>query len=338
MKKYLSFFVFAIAIIVSSCSNDDIAISKTVNFTVDPSTVVAGFSIAEENPGDLVRFDQTYKLNLQLLIYNEDGDLVKKFADSFSNYNVQMKSSTFLSPGRYTAVAISYLGSHWHIDQEDHLEGMRIVNAGLIGTKSKFLGAKVVEFDVYNEIADIPIQLSALGTVMVVRFYNSYRFFDGGFPNGIGLISNKKVESIEYDRSGTYHMIEESRNGSFFVTNVYVEPEKATTGVVYGYVYLLPTSNMSFTFYGDRDSETSVPIGSRGLLNIENGKCYYATLWADSNGYINSKFGQITSYDSGRISKLQPNMNMTLLNEQPAVEMSLFDNYGQTICIRDLVK
>ena len=69
MKKFISLLVIAIVAILSSCSNEDITISKTVNFTVNPATVVSSFSSCEENPGELESFDTDCKLNVKLFVY-----------------------------------------------------------------------------------------------------------------------------------------------------------------------------------------------------------------------------------------------------------------------------
>lgn len=51
MKKYLAIFAVLFTVILSSCSNDDIPVNRSVTFKLNPATVVD--KLYEMNAGDL---------------------------------------------------------------------------------------------------------------------------------------------------------------------------------------------------------------------------------------------------------------------------------------------
>ena len=81
MKKVL-FALIALVGIISSCTNDDITISRAITFKVNPATVVD--NLYERNAGDLTSLSSGAKLQVSLYIYNEKGILVNKVNTVFA--------------------------------------------------------------------------------------------------------------------------------------------------------------------------------------------------------------------------------------------------------------
>ena len=87
MKKVL-FALVALVGIISSCTNDDITISKVTTFKVNPVTVVD--RLYEIKAGDLTALSSGSKLIVTLFIYDDKGGLVNKVSNEYSAYTHMM--------------------------------------------------------------------------------------------------------------------------------------------------------------------------------------------------------------------------------------------------------
>ena len=74
MKKVL-FALIALVGMFSSCTNDDITISRAITFKVNPATVVE--NLYERNAGDLTSLSSGAKLQVSLYIYDENTGLAE---------------------------------------------------------------------------------------------------------------------------------------------------------------------------------------------------------------------------------------------------------------------
>ena len=295
MKKYISLLVIAIVAILSSCSNEEITISKTVNFTVNPATVVSSFSSCEENPGELESFPTSCKLNVKLFVYDEDDNLVYKTSGQYSNYNVQLKGSTLLKTGKYTAVAITHIDDVtnniylWKIKGEEHLEGLQIVDQGYIGGQYKVLGVKVSEFEVKDGIADVSMNVQPAGTMVVVRYYDYNAHTSWGWQD-FYLMGNKTNSYLEFDRSGKTSVIAENENGAyqFIYDNIDASEFPSGYSYIYNYEYILPMTNVGLQFQVLFYDEW-YPIGKPFVVNTEAGANYHAYVYISS---FTTEFGK----------------------------------------------
>lgn len=307
MKKYISLLAFSLAAMLVSCTNDEISISRTVNFTVNPSTVVSQFAVGEEQAGELEGFDTDCKLNVKLYIYNNQGDLVKTFNNSYSNYAVQMKASAFLDHGDYTAVAITHIDapSHnlyfWKIEGEEKLEGMRIVDNGYVGGQNKVLGVSVKQFTVGDEITDLNINVQPAGSMLVVRYYNYLALKNLGFTT-FYLMGNKTMNYLEFDRSGNTSVVAENHNSQYDWIYDEIDANEFSAGYnyIYSYEYILPMTNVGLQFYTEDDSYM-YNLGSSTNFNTQAGGCYYAYLSLNSDvSKITTSFGRYNGYSTAR--------------------------------------
>lgn len=295
MKKYISLLVIAIIAILSSCSNEDITISKMVNFTVNPATVVSSFSSCEENPGELESFNTDCKLNVKLFVYDEDDNLVYKTSGQYSNYNVQLKGSTLLKTGKYTAVAITHIDDVtnniylWKIKGEEHLEGLQIVDQGYIGGQYKVLGVKVSEFEVKDGIADVSMNVQPAGTMVVVRYYDYDAYTSWGWQD-FYLMGNKTNSYLEFDRSGKTNVITENENGvyKYIYDNIDASGFSSGYDYIYSYEYILPMSNVGLQFQVLFYDEWYT-IGDPFMVNTEAGANYHAYVYISS---FTTEFGK----------------------------------------------
>ena len=297
MKKFFTLMAVTAVVTFTSCSNEDIEISKAVNITVNPATVVSTFSVGEEKAGDLESFDTDCKLNVKLFIYNEEGNLIQKYSNTFSNYAVQMKVPAFLANGSYTAVAITHIDDvvdnvyYWKIEGEQKLEGMRIVDGGYIGGQNKVLGVAVKKFTVSDDVLDLNIDVKPAGAMLTVRYYNFLALRSQGYTC-FTLLGNKSMEYLEFDRSGKTNVVADNHNGEFdwrfdiFETKDY--PSSSSYSYVYNYEFILSMTNVGLKFVTE-DNDSYYNLGNSNTFNIEAGNCYYAYL------RLNSKISSTTA-------------------------------------------
>ena len=85
MKKILYSLIAVLAMVMSSCSNDDIEITRAISVKVNPSGVIAPFTY-EINDGELESFSTKYKLRVHTFAYNEKGLLVAQDIQYLKNY------------------------------------------------------------------------------------------------------------------------------------------------------------------------------------------------------------------------------------------------------------
>lgn len=144
MKKYISLMAIAIVAIFSSCSNEDVTISRTFTFKVNPSGVISSFP--EEWPGELTSIDSSLKLRVRLLAYNENGNLVFNESSYLSSYSSEMSVSKSLATGTYTLIATTDLvpnsgTPYWTLSDENNINTANITTEGIqTGGKNKILG------------------------------------------------------------------------------------------------------------------------------------------------------------------------------------------------------
>lgn len=337
MKKYISQIALSLVAVFASCTNEEISISKTVNFTVNPSTVISSFSVIEENAGELEGFNTECKLNVELFIYNNQGKLVQKFKNTYSNYAVQMKASAFLDHGDYTAVAISHIDSpsndvyFWRIEGEENLEGMRIVDNGYIGGQNKVLGVAVKNFNVGDEVVDMNINIQPSGSMLVIRYYNYLALKNQGYTV-FSLMGNKTMEYLEFDRSGGTNVVADNHNGQFDWIFDTIDASEFKDGYtyIYSYEYVLPMSNVGLQFYTEDESMYHA-LGSVTYFNTQAGGCYYAYLSLNSDvSKIQTIFGRANS-SSARESH-EDSLGKTISNHSSG--KSIFA--GQTLYVKSL--
>lgn len=340
MKKCVLLLVVAIvATMLTACSNDDVAISKTVNFTVNPSTVIGAFSVAEENAGELESFDTNCRLNVSLYVYDEAGDLVEKFGDTYSNYAVQFKASSFLPQGKYTAVAVTRIKDtvdnieYWNVSGEEKLEGMRITDAGYVGGQNKVLGVSVSSFNVTDDVVDMNINVQPAGSMMTIRYYDYRALYSYDFTK-FTLFSNKTMDYLEFDRSGNTEVIADNHNGNFDWIVDYIDASKYDSGYsyIYSYEYFLPMTNVGLQFYTE-DESSYYNLGNSTNFSTQAGSCYYAYLYLSSNvDNISTSFGSYMNRSRGNSSN---DKGLLYLPVENKCRNSI--TKGQTLKIIDLI-
>lgn len=293
MKKYISLLAIAIVAVISSCSNEDVTVSKTVNFTVNPSTVVEPFvekysyiltNVLGSNKGELESFSTDYKLRVRLFVYDKNGELAKKASGDFSNYDVKLKESIFLPVGSYTAIAISDVYSpgknfeFWSVSGEDHLATLKIEETGYYGDCLTILGATKQNFMVGDTGVDVNIDIKSAGALFLVLYSNVYIFSD---VKEYELSVNKLQKSINYDSNGDYTISTQNNNGSFdWRINSIVLKDLDTQYINQRrWATQLPMNNVSVCFsYWTNDATKPAQLGNGYTWDIKAGNGYFCWL------------------------------------------------------------
>lgn len=302
MKKYI-LILFAIATAITSCTNDDITISRVTNFKINPATVIEPFTW-ENNPGDLQSFDTNYQLRIRLLIYDSEGILQAEDAQYFSNYAVMMNSSLPLAYGSYTAIAITDLvgissdavDEFWHLRDYQRLADTRIDDAGYIGGKTKILGISKQAFSIKEDDVpkEITIDVQSAGAVFFVSVNHIRTYSD---VQRYTLACNRVTEGCLFNADGSYTVIPKNDDGSYKWRITYFDVEDYSGAKpVGGYYYILPTSNLGLKF------KYSTSEGSSDLTKVITINPKAGEEWAivldlkdDETGDITYHYGKLNS-------------------------------------------
>ena len=297
MKKIIISVFALLAMFMTSCSNEDITIEAPTTVNINAAGVIAPFTW-EYEPGELEAFGSSYRLRIRALVYNDKGELVKQATEMFSNYNVQLKSSVFLSSGTYTVIGISDVvgvnGSsvsteYWKINGEAKLSEMQIIDGGTIGNFAKILGVAKNTVTVQgSKTNSVDVNLKPVGALIYSFFFDMDQIVPYNVTH-LKLLANKACEAISFDGSGDYRIIEKNEtNTSYRVSRV-----DASLGFAYRYNFLLPMKNLNLWFACEQDGETKTFGTDEGaLVDVVAGDEYICEI------DLNSDISQIATYYS----------------------------------------
>lgn len=269
MKKIL-FAFFALIGILTSCTNDDITISNSITFKINPLTVVD--NLYEYKAGDLTSLGSSYKLNVSLFIYNSEGILANKVTNQYSAYTHMMTANIDLPAGNYTAVAETHVSGSiefWDIEGTEHLSTFKITDNGYIGGKSKILGLSIRKFNIEDDTKTIDIDVENAGAVACVQFSNWKKYNN---VKTYALMGKQSCDYITFDTNGNndYSLESSSSYGYYMYKSDY---DSNYSGSV-GYFFTFPIKNASFRFYAETTNKERVPIGTEFVDDVKKGKSY----------------------------------------------------------------
>ncbi len=279
MKKTLAIFSALFALIMSSCTNDDIPVDQTTVFKINPASVVEPFTY-EFNAGDLEGFPLNYDLRVRLLIYNWEGFLTESVTQFLPSYESLMSTSVNLSQGNYTAVVITDVvrkdGDNidlefWELSDEKTISTAKITDAGYIGSKTKILGVGSTEFSVSGSSREIVINPKPVGAILCVMFKNIHTFFD---VTAIALQANRDLDYLTFNENGDYDITMGSNNNyPWRVAYIEISNYPNSTNI-YSYSFVCPADNVSYVFKLDVDGADSV-ISDPMTFDVAAGSEYY---------------------------------------------------------------
>ena len=270
MKKYISLVAIALIALFTSCSNDEVVISKAITFKLNPSTVVD--KLYERNAGDLTSLSSGSKLLVSLYVYDENGTLVNHTVNDFSAYTHMMNVDVYLPAGIYTAVATTHVAgdvNYWTFSGTDQLSTFKITDNGYIGGKSKILGLSIKSFTIGANIETININIENAGAVALVRFYQWNKYSD---VKVYSLMGKQACDYVSFDNNGVKDYSNRSES-SYKFYKVKYEYDSSYTGAS-GYFFTFPIKNASFRFYAETTNNQYVAISQEFVDDVIQGESY----------------------------------------------------------------
>lgn len=297
MKKYILLVVSAIALAFTSCSdNEEIEIKYQVNVTVDPSTVKSafhGYSVNGVTYG--LNMDETSKLLITTLIYDNSGILIDKKESLVNDYNTNVKYSLNMKDGEeYTVVAITfavdntYNLSSYLVENENQLDKLTITsefpNGESLYSSWTMLGlaAKTINSENRENVINVKPASS-----IVVLTYNNIHFFDENGVDKHWIAYKNNIQAKFGNGDFEYKATSATNSGWSYSLDVTKNPNSNNIFVM---LNLLPTSNMS-VWGGFSIGETDIPYSAflnyceldptlgEGTINIEAGKEYLFNIY-----------------------------------------------------------
>ena len=286
MKKYI-LMLFAMVAAFTSCTNDDITITRATNFKINPSTVIAPFTF-ENEVGELEGIPSSYKLRIRLLIYTVEGNLVKEEEGLYTSYASTMAVNTYLANGDYIAIAISDIVSndksttYWDLSSYDMLSTATITKTEWIGDYGReILGVAKSTFSVVDDKdQDIKIDIKPAGSLFMVSYWGTQRYNDVEFYE---LAVSKNIVDCKFDKQGNFTSTWENCN---FSKRINVHNMDGNGGNwYYHYAYVLPTNNLKLKYRAYLDSEEYVDITPEMNISPQAGEEYWVIVDLDENTY-----------------------------------------------------
>lgn len=271
MKKIITILTVLLTVILSSCSNDEIPVENTATFKLNPATVVE--NLLEVNAGELASIDyKKYRLNIDLYIYDEYGQLVNKDNQEVKSYTNITTSNINIKNGEYTIVAISHITSIdpdglkcWSFEGFDNLNTLKITDNGYIGGKNKILGLTIEKINISDFDRTFKIDIQNAGVVACVAFLNWNRYNDIKEYN---LLSNKSCNYLTTNHNGEidYSINTESSYKFRLMSFTYTSELSGT----YHYFFTFPMKDIALAFSATPQSG-NVKIFKKTSLDLELG-------------------------------------------------------------------
>lgn len=270
MKKYISLVAVALIALFTSCSNDEVEISKAITFKLNPATVVD--KLYERNAGDLTALSGSSKLLVSLYVYDENGALVNHTVNDFSAYTHMMNVDVYLPAGRYTAVATTHVTGdvdYWTFSGTDQLSTFKITDNNYIGGKSKILGLSIKSFTIGANIETININIENAGAVALVRFYQWNKYNNVKYYS---LLGKQACDYVSFDNNGAKDYSVSSKSTYNFYKAKFEYDSNYTSSS--GYFFTFPIKNASFRFYAETTDNQYVALSQEFVDDVVQGESY----------------------------------------------------------------
>jgi hypothetical protein len=159
---------------------DYVAGRHDIAFKVNPTTIISQFptvNLLEVYFSKDILYDAVgYNLRIRLIIYDENGSLVKKEEKKASNYREQVEFLINLPEGKYTAISICDVirsannYEYWTLTDENNISTLKLLgNGNASGNQGRLVGINSSDFIVTaNDI--IQYDLKPIGALMWTRF------------------------------------------------------------------------------------------------------------------------------------------------------------------------
>lgn len=351
MKNYILLVVSAVALAFTSCSDsEEIDIKYQVNVTVDPSTVKSafhGYSVNGETYG--LNMDETSKLLITSLIYDNSGNLVEKKESLVNDYSSSAKYSLNMKEGEeYTVVAITYSVDQTNdidsylIENENRLDKLTVTaeirNGNSFYSNWSMLG--IATKTINSNTKDNIINVKPASSIVVLVYHNIHAFDEVGVDTH--WIAYKNNVQAKFD-TGNLGFGAISAVNSGWVHNLDVT-ENPNSNNIFEILNLLPTPGMTvwagfsvgendFTYSDFLEFSEMDPSLGQGVIDIEAGKEYKFDVYC---GDCAITLGNLTRSATGAQSVLSNKTNKNIV-ENKAYNPNVITPQ-QSVNVMELVK
>ncbi len=281
MKKILYSLIAVLAMVMSSCSNDDIEITRAISVKVNPSGVIAPFTY-EINDGELESFSTKYKLRVHVFAYNEKGILVAQDIQYLKNYASIANCKLNLEKGTYTLVAVTDVAEidgnnvkteFWKFSGTEKISTTKITDAGLLGGKYKILGLEIKSVTIGDNNNECNLSPQTVGALCLVQWFNVHTFSS---VEKYTLVMSKTCDFLQLNESKGYGFSEKNENGAFNLRLSYIEPSNYTSDNLYEYYFMLPMKNINFKYTYVANGSTNTLFDPQTVSFEAGGEYWFA--------------------------------------------------------------
>lgn len=337
MKKNIFSLLVGFIILLTSCSNDDITISRNITFKVNPSGVVKSFT-KERKPGELSSINSGCKLRVKVLAYDKDGLLAYCDSAFLDSYDSQMTSQKYIPEGTYTVIAVTdvvrgSLGNisreYWNMSGMNDINTLKVADTGWLAFNNVILGVASQKVTIDEHSQDIILNPSPAGALLLIQYYDINYFYD---VENYQLKTNRSCDFMSFDSNGNIQTTIENQNNEFrwraSVLNLSNYPDATN---IYDYAYVFPMENVSFKFAAritGESEDTDLTDKNIVIPSIKAGEEYYFELDLKNFTY---DFYKVT----GNNSKTRSSNNELLLS--PWQKERIVNGQG-SVMLKDLIK
>lgn len=364
MNKYITMLIGALVTMLSfsSCTDqDDIEITTEKSFSITAKHLFSSFT-----PYKSTDFDLKYnsaQLIIDVLIYNESGELVDKEQFETDNIDETFRYAPMFTPGKYKVIAIAHFNllsdgnnfSYWGIKNQDALTDLTIEadyqNEEYMFTSAfETLGIYNDDFEITHTPSSLDIDIKP-ATALVQVFstnasYTGIAYYDKYSTKCLNAIYSILTaptvkDCVKFDSSDViYQTSEQIKNYKIYYTIPFDQLIDKTSPITYCYRALLPEDSKVFNWEIEKGESTDPSLkeavdvlvgsypdkGSTEKINLESGKMYLLATILDAPKVIANELAN-ESFDFDKYVQ----SFMDSFNKERIANMI---NYGWEQCMR----
>ena len=312
MKKILIGLLALMTTFVSCTDQEDIEIAYKSEIGITAAHIFDDYEQFLE--GDFDMSKDGWKLNLQVLVYDESGVLAEKSEKLCQDLSETLNYSPTLTPGNYTVVSIAEfregLGGKnykfWNIENESNLHDLSITESdSYYPVPFETLGIDIKKINVTDRSQTISADIKPVTSL--VQIFTSDKDYSGwgiqGYSRFAALTEGYFIKAIKAknnirfeDDALSYKYSEQQSDYNLAISRVYEKWSEKKAPTSYSYRALLPEENKGFSFHiQKRDlpeeyydtfakfcGEFEEDGNSNQLLDIKSNKQYVVNMILDA--------------------------------------------------------
>ncbi len=264
MKKILLGLLVLMTTIVSCTDQEDIEITYQSEMGITAAHIFDDYE--QFQVGDFDMSKDGWKLNLQVLVYDESGKLVDKAEKLCNSLSESLNYAPYLAPGNYTVVSIADfregLGGtgykFWNIENETNIQDLSITeNDSYFPVVFETLGIDVQKIEITNAYKSIMADIKPVTSL--VHVYMSDKDYSGWGIDGYSRFSVlsegyfikalKAKNNVRFENGDLlFNYSEQLSNYNLAISEVLTKWTDKKAPTSYLYRALLPEENKGFSF------------------------------------------------------------------------------------------